>query len=94
METPLPQRIARAYGLVSESLPDHRLAIRRLIGSDERFRELCEELADAKVALSIRSGIDGGADGRIEDEWREIVAQLTAEILIYINASRWQRPQR
>lgn len=84
MITVLSRRVAWVYGLVAEALPAHRLMIRRLIVADDEFRELCDEFAEAKLALSSRTnpGSDGTAGS--ETEWSEIVEHLKAEILTYI----------
>lgn len=74
-----------AYASVVEHFPHRELAIRRLMQSDEVFREMCEELADAKLALS-RFNRPSGEDVEVRrEEWHDVVGRLVAELMTALN---------
>jgi hypothetical protein len=92
MITRLSRRVAWVYGLVAEALPEQRLVIRRLIAADDAFRELCDEFAEAQVALSARPGPDSDGTTGTKTEWTEIVEHLKVEILNYVTERQARVP--
>lgn len=93
MTAGLSRRVAWSYGLAAEALPAHRLVIRRLIAADDAFRELCDEFAEAQVALSALSSPGRDATTGTETEWTEIVEQLKVEIVIYVTDRQKKVPR-
>jgi hypothetical protein len=76
------ERISRQTALLAalRRHPQCELAIRRLIETDEPFRDICEELAEAEQALS---KVDYLPDVSLEArraEWQEIVDRLAGEL--------------
>lgn len=74
-------RIENAYSAVVEYFPNRELAIRRLLKSDESFREICEELYDAKAALAKVTVPSDQLHAARRAEWHDIVGRLVAELL-------------
>ena len=72
--------------------PQAELAIRRLMGRDETFRDICEELADAEQALASapRSPPDLARARRLE--WQELVDRLAAEVAAALRRSEAWKP--
>jgi hypothetical protein len=60
--------------------PLFELAIRRLIDADEGFRDICEELADAEVALSKVDDLPAALREARRTEWQELVDRLAGEL--------------
>lgn len=89
----LPRRVGWVYGLVAEALPVQRLAIRRLIAADDAFRELCDEFAEAQVALATLTKPGSDAATGSETEWSEILDHLKVEILIYVTDRQEKIPR-
>jgi hypothetical protein len=60
--------------------PQFELAIRRLIDADESFRDICEELADAELALSGVDKLPIALREARRAEWQELVDRLVEEL--------------
>jgi hypothetical protein len=60
--------------------PQFELAIRRLIDADESFRDICEELADAELALSEVDKLPLALREARRAEWQELVDRLAEEL--------------
>lgn len=60
--------------------PERELAVRRLIAADERFRDICEELADAELALANTDGAPAATRAARRAEWQELVDRLAGEL--------------
>jgi hypothetical protein len=56
------------------------LAIRRLIEMDESFRDICEELADAELALAQVDNLPIAVREARRAEWQELVDRLAGEL--------------
>lgn len=70
----------RAFEAAAKRFPHAEFTILRLIRSRDSFRELCEELADAEIALSkVPECVAAHREAR-QREWEEIVDELLLEI--------------
>jgi hypothetical protein len=77
--------------------PECELAIRRLIETDEPFRDICEELADAERALSKVADLPVLSREARRAEWQEIVDRLAGELKLVLerhDAFLWARVSR
>ncbi|MDX8444469.1 hypothetical protein [Mesorhizobium captivum] len=75
-----PSDRQRAILAAVRRFPQFELAIHRLIVRSESFLEICEELAEAELALS---SVDKIAPALIETrraEWQELVDRLVGEV--------------
>jgi hypothetical protein len=92
-------RIGRQTALLAaiRRYPECELAIRRLIETDEPFRDICEELAEAEWALSkVDYSPDVSREAR-RAEWQEIVDGLAGEMKLALehhDAVLWSRVSR
>jgi hypothetical protein len=59
--------------------PRFELTIRRLIDADETFCDICEELAEAELALATVDGLQPGLREARRAEWQELVDRLAGE---------------
>ena len=70
----------RAWQAAAKRFPRSEFTIRRLLCTNETFRELCEELADAEAALAnVPESVAQLQEAR-EREWRELVQELVTEV--------------
>jgi hypothetical protein len=60
--------------------PRRELAIRRLFDADEGFRDICEELSDAELALSQVDDLPAAMRAARRAEWQELVERLAREL--------------
>ena len=60
--------------------PDKALLIEDLMGRDEDFRDLCDELADAEMALLAIDAVPADVRAARAAEWQGWIARLTDEI--------------
>jgi hypothetical protein len=60
--------------------PQFELAIRRLIEIDESFRDICEELGDAELALAHVGNLPVAVREARRAEWQELVDRLVGEV--------------
>lgn len=65
-----------AFAVATRRFPHFELPIRRLIETNENFRDICEELADAERALAACET----APAPRQAEWRELVDRLVGEV--------------
>lgn len=70
----------RAFLAATRRLPHFELSIRRLIETDDTFREICEELVDAETALVAASSAPSPLRQARQDEWQGLVDRLVREI--------------
>jgi hypothetical protein len=92
MNSALQIRIAWIFDVVSDQFPAYTQAIKSLIVTDQTFRELCEEFAEAQQFLKAQSA-SNPPDRGIETEWSEIVERLSLEILTCIKARQAAMPK-
>lgn len=60
--------------------PQFELAIRRLFDAEEGFRDICEELSDAELALSKVEDLPVATRAARRAEWQELVERLAREL--------------
>jgi hypothetical protein len=60
--------------------PHFELPIRRLIEADETFREICEELAEAEIALGTVTSMPASLREARQAEWQDLVDRLAGEV--------------
>jgi hypothetical protein len=92
-------RISRQTALLAaiRRYPECELAIRRLIETNEPFRDICEELAEAERALSNVADLPDLSGEARRAEWQEIVDRLAREMKLVLerhDASLWARVSR
>lgn len=66
--------------------PLFELAIRRLMVADEGFRDICEELAEAELALSKVDDLPPQLRDARRAEWRELVDRLDGELRMMVES--------
>lgn len=70
----------KAFDAAAKRFPQAELAILKLLRSSEAFRELCEELADAELALSnVPNSVASICEIRTR-EWQDLIDQLVMEV--------------
>ena len=70
----------RAFDAAARRFPQAEFTIRRLMRSSEAFREICEELAEAEVALAkVPESVAALCEAR-RREWQELVDELVREL--------------
>ena len=60
--------------------PQFELAVHRLMDRCEAFREMCEELAEAELALASVDMVPPALREARRAEWQELVDRLVAEV--------------
>lgn len=60
--------------------PQLELAIRRLFDAEEGFRDICEELSEAELALSKVGDLPIALREARRSEWEELVERLAREL--------------
>jgi hypothetical protein len=70
----------RAASAAVRRFPQFELAIHRLMDRDEIFRDMCEELAEAELALSRVDLLPPTLSEARRAEWQELVDRLVAEV--------------
>jgi hypothetical protein len=70
----------RAFEAAAKRFPQAEFTIRRLLRSNEAFREICEELAEAEIALArVPESVAALREAR-QREWQELVDELVSEL--------------
>jgi len=87
------QNRTRAISAAVRRFPQFELAIRRLMDRSESFRDMCEELADAELALSKVEELPSALREARRAEWQELVDRLTEEIRAVLNADIIRTPR-
>jgi hypothetical protein len=82
--------VSKATAVVAR-FPDRELEIHRLYARDERFREICEDYEDASKALRHWEAAGSSGEAKAED-YRQIVAELEAEALAFLDRPPASRP--
>jgi hypothetical protein len=70
----------KAVSAAVRRFPQCELAIHRLMERCEAFREMCEELAEAELALSRVDMVPPALREARRAEWQELVDRLVAEV--------------
>ncbi|MCO5063916.1 MAG: hypothetical protein M9924_05805 [Rhizobiaceae bacterium] len=83
-----------SFSAAIRRFPHFELAIRRLIKTDEVFREVCEELEEAELALSSTDREPAHLRDVRRVEWQALVDRLVGEIAAAIRADASARATR
>jgi hypothetical protein len=70
----------RAVSAAVRRFPQCELAIHRLMDRSESFRDMCEELAEAELALSRVDQVPAALREARRAEWQELVDRLVGEV--------------
>lgn len=73
-------RKGRGFRVASRRFPNAEFAIRKLMNRDEAFCDMCDELADAELALANVSAVPVETRNERAIEWQEVVDRLIVEI--------------
>lgn len=65
---------------VLRRFPAHRRTIEELIARDDDFRDMCEELAEAEMALQAATALPPALCMARQAEWTVAIGRLEAEI--------------
>ena len=77
------------------SVPQYELAIHRLVGRNESFRDICAELAEAELALSPVDSVPQASRESRRAEWLDLVQQLSREVEAMLSGtSRFAKERR
>ena len=93
--TSQPASKQEAFAAATRRFPHFALPIRRLIETDESFRDICEELADAELALAAVPNAPAALRAARLAEWQELIDRLVVELETAIGcdaAARGKRP--
>jgi hypothetical protein len=69
-----------AFSAALRRFPQFELAIRRLMARSEAFCDMCEELAEAEVALATVNRVAPALREARRAEWQELIDRLVAEV--------------
>ncbi len=88
-----PTHISNGLSAVTRRFPQYEFAIRKLMLTSECFRDMCDELADAEVALANAAATPAEVRSARQVEWQQIVDRLVGEIAAELEESqeRWKR---
>jgi hypothetical protein len=75
-----------AFSAAIRRFPRFELPIRRLIETDGTFREICEELAEADLALSTVDNAPTQLRETRRTEWQELIDCLVGEVAAAIRS--------
>ena len=75
-----PAARQRAISAAVRRFPRFELAIHRLMDRSESFRDMCEELAEAELALSRVDQFPPAVREARRAEWQELVDRLVGEV--------------
>ncbi|EHK54297.1 hypothetical protein [Allomesorhizobium alhagi] len=69
-----------AFSAALRRYPQYELAIRRLMAQSEAFCDMCEELAEAELALSKVDRVASAVREARRAEWQDLIDRLVAEV--------------
>ncbi len=69
-----------AFTAATGRFPNFELSIKRLLETDENFRDICEELAEAEYALSRVETMPDALRVARRAEWQELIDRLIDEV--------------
>ena len=75
-----PAERKKAVSAAVRRFPQFELAIHRLMERDESFRDMCEELAEAELALSRVDTVPPTLREARRAEWQDLVQRLVGEV--------------
>ncbi|PWK66442.1 hypothetical protein [Aminobacter sp. AP02] len=77
----VPESMRAALSAALRRFPSLELTIRQLIATDQNFRDMCDELAEAEAALSRVDQLPLHICAIRKAEWGDLVERLAREIL-------------
>lgn len=83
-----------SFAAAARRFPELELPMRRLFETSENFRDICEELAEAEIALSTAETAAAASKRDRAAEWRELVDRLVGEVELAIRADASARGAR
>lgn len=78
--TNAPVSKREAFSAAVRRFPRFELPIKRLVETDETFRDICEELAEAEFALSAVGDAPATVREVRRAEWQDLVDRLVSEV--------------
>ncbi|WP_287074140.1 hypothetical protein [Mesorhizobium sp.] len=82
----------RAVSAAVRRFPQFELAIHRLMGRSEGFQDMCEELAEAELALSRIDMVPPALRESRRAEWQGLVDRLVGEVGAVLHADAARKP--
>ncbi|RWB04242.1 MAG: hypothetical protein E5Y65_17830 [Mesorhizobium sp.] len=82
----------RAVSAAVRRFPQFELAIHRLMGRSEGFQDICEELAEAELALLRIDKVPPALRESRRAEWQELVDRLVGEVGAVLHADAARKP--
>jgi hypothetical protein len=82
----------RAVSAAVRRFPQFELAIHRLMGRSEGFQDMCEELAEAELALSRIDMVPPALRESRRAEWQGLVDRLVGEVGAVLRADAARKP--
>jgi len=86
--TSMPAERERGYQAAIRRFPDAEFTIRRLMNTSESFRDMCDELAEAEIALSSVPDTPPEICKARKREWQELVDRLVAEVAVSLQTDK------
>lgn len=83
----------RASEAATRRFPGCELTIKCLIETDETFLEICDELAEAELALSRVDEAPPPLRSARRAEWQDLVNRLIGEVAASLRSDAAARPQ-
>ena len=88
----MPAERDRGYQAAIRKFPDAEFMIRRLMTNSESFRDMCDELADAEIALASVPETPLEICEARKQEWQELVDRLVGEVAVSLRAGKNEIP--
>jgi hypothetical protein len=81
-----------AFLAAARRFPQAEFAIRKLMSQSEVFRDICEELAEAELALARVPETPAALHEARRTEWQELVDRLVAELGTALQEGQTRHP--
>jgi hypothetical protein len=82
----------RALSAATRRFPQAEFAIRKLMSNSEVFCDICEELAEAELALARVPEAPAALHEARRTEWQELVDRLVAELGAELREGKTRQP--
>ncbi|MFI0844211.1 hypothetical protein [Mesorhizobium sp. IMUNJ 23232] len=82
----------RAFSAATRRFPNAEFAIRKLMSHSEVFCDICEELAEAELALARVPETPAAVHEARRTEWQELVDRLVAELGTALREGQMRHP--
>jgi hypothetical protein len=83
----------RAFSAATRRFPQAEFAIRKLMSRSEVFCDICEELAEAELALARVPEAPAALQEARKTEWQELVDRLVAELAAALRENETRQNQ-